>query len=153
MNPQNTEKPRGEETVKEARDRFLATNGFDLGGYTAARFLIPIGRLTLTAPNPGLLMFHDLHHIATGIPPTLLGECQISAYELRTGATRSPVVLVLCIAAILLGLIMSPKAELRIWKCARGTRNLYRTQVPYETLLGMTVGELRESLRIPGGGF
>ena len=36
-------------------------------------------------PNPGFLPWHDLHHVATGYGTGLIGEAEISAYELRAG--------------------------------------------------------------------
>jgi len=130
-------------TVGEARDRFLSTFGLDLAGYTAATFPVrPFRGVTLRFPNPGVLKWHDLHHIATGYPATVLGEAQISAFELRTGSLCL-VVFVLCIGAVGLGFLRAPRLILRAWRDARGARSLYQADLPYETLLEMRVSELR----------
>jgi ubiquinone biosynthesis protein Coq4 len=98
-------------------------------------------------PNPGLLHLHDLHHVVTGYGTGLVGEAEISAYELRAGC-RSFMVHVLCVGAILCAMFVAPRRILRAWRRARGARTLYHTTIPYETLLDMSVNELRRRLNV-----
>jgi len=138
--------------VRAGRDRYFAENDFGLESYTARHFPIYVGKRPIYVPNPGFLPWHDLHHVVTGYPTGLVGEAEISAYELRAGC-RSVMVFILCIGAIAIATFVAPRRIWRAWTRARGARNLYGKEVPYETLLEMTVGDLRESLGIPRNGY
>src|SRR5688572_11013280 len=140
------------ETVRASRDRYLAENCLTTDSYAARRFPIYVGRRPIYLPNPGYLPWHDLHHVATGYDTGLIGEAEISAYELRSGC-RSLFIIILCVGAILTALFVAPQRVIRAWKVAKGTRNLYRPNVSYDALLNMTVGELRDMLRIPRQGL
>lgn len=137
-----------DETVREGRDRYLASNSLSLDSYDERGFPVYVGRWAVRLPNPGLLHLHDLHHVVTGYGTGLVGEAEISAYELR-GGCRSFVVHLLCFGAILCALFVAPRRILRAWRRARGARTLYYTDIPYEALLGMSVAELRRHLNVP----
>jgi len=137
-----------EEKVRAARDRYLAENALNVDSYSARRFPIYIGRRPVYLPNPGFLPWHDLHHAVTGYRTGLVGEAEISAYELR-GGCGSAMVFILCVGAILIATFIAPRRIWRAWKRAKGTSTLYHTRIPYETLLDMSVTDLRDLLRIP----
>jgi hypothetical protein len=140
-----------EETVRAGRDRYLAENSLSVESYTARRFPIYVGRRPVQVPNPGFLPWHDLHHVATGYRTGLIGEAEISAYELRAGC-GSLMVFILCVGAILITMFVAPRRIWRAWRQAKGARTLYHTKVPYETLLEMKVADLRDSLGLPREG-
>ena len=133
------------ETVREARDRFLAENGLDTASYAASRLPLHLGRWTLRVPNPGVLYLHDLHHVATGYRTTVVGEAEISIFELR-GGCPIPLVRLLCVFAILCGLARAPRRMAGALRRARNVRTLYDRAIPYDTLLDMTVPQLRHHL-------
>ena len=54
----------------------------------------------------------------------------------------------LCVGAILCAMFVAPRRILRAWRRAQGARTLYYTDIPYETLLDMSVAELRRHLNI-----
>ncbi|BCM93610.1 hypothetical protein IAD21_05501 [Abditibacteriota bacterium] len=140
------------ETVRVARDRFLAQNGFDLSCYTAPQLPLHLGRFIVRVPNPGVLDLHDLHHVATGYPTTIVGEAEISIFELR-GGCPVPLVRLLCFGAILFGLVLNPRRMARASRRAHNVRTLYDKSISYETLLDMSVLDLRQYLgltRPPG---
>jgi hypothetical protein len=141
-----------EEKVRVGRDRYLADNSLTLESYTAEGFPVYVGKWAVRLPNPGLLPFHDLHHVVTGYGTGLVGEAEISAYELRAGC-RSVMVFTLCVGAIVGGMFVAPGRIWRAWKRAGATRTLYRTTVPYDALLEMSVGDLRQQLGIPREGY
>lgn len=141
-----------DETVREGRDRYLAANSLGLDSYTARGFPVYVGRWRVRLPNPGLLPLHDLHHVVTGYGTGLLGEAEISAYELRAGC-RSVLVFILCIGAIIGASVVAPRRVVNAWRRARGTRTLYFTEIPYEQLLDMRVSELRRHLGLPVEGW
>ena len=140
------------ETVRAGRDRYLAENSLSMDSYTARRFPIYVGSRAVYLPNPGYLPWHDLHHVATGYQTGLVGEAELSAYELRSGC-RSLFIIILCVGAMLIAMFVAPRRVLRAWKIAKGTRNLYRRHVSYDSVLDMTVSELRNMLGIPSQGF
>ena len=140
------------DTVRAGRDQYLAENSLSTDSYTAHRFPIYVGKWPIYLPNPGYLPWHDLHHVATGYKTGLVGEAEISAYELRSGC-RSFFIIILCIGAMMIAMFVAPRRVVRAWKNAKGTRNLYRREVSYDALLEMQVEQLREMLGIPREGF
>jgi hypothetical protein len=138
--------------VRAARDHYLASNGLSTDSYSSPLFRLGIGRVIFNLPNPGLLPWHDLHHIVTGFETDVIGEAEISVYELRCGC-RSVMVHILCIGAILIGFFIAPKRIINAWKGSKGARTLYYTARPYEELLEMDVTDLRLHLGIPAEGL
>lgn len=138
--------------MRDARDRYLAASGYRVEGYTDPVLPVTVGPLVLRFRNPGLLPWHDLHHVATGFGTGLVGEARISAFELRAGAGSARVAF-LCAGSVALGLLLAPRLVWRAWRRSRGARSLYGTAVPYERLLAMTVRELREHMGLPPEGL
>ena len=110
-------------------------------------FWVSFGPFRVPVPHPGQLHWHDLHHVALGYAPDLIGEMEVSAFELRTGPANM-VVLFLCVAAVLLGAFIAPRRTLRAFRAAAGCRSLYRCPIPNEDVLLWRVAELREWMRI-----
>ena len=136
------------ESVRDARDRYLAARGLGVASYTKEDFVVPVAGIRLRFPNPGLLPLHDLHHVATGYGTSVIGEAEISAFELRTGC-KSRIVFILCVGAIAIALFVSPRRVWRAWKRAKGARSLYYAEESYDTLLSMDVVELRRRMNLP----
>src|SRR5262245_48323065 len=113
------------EKVIEGRDRYLLENGLSLQSYAARKFPIYVGRWAVWLPNPGFLPTHDLHHVITGYGTGLIGEAEISAYELR-GGCGSAMIFILCIGAIFFGIFVAPKRIWKAWQKSKATKNLYR---------------------------
>ncbi|MBX3200203.1 MAG: hypothetical protein KF894_18855 [Labilithrix sp.] len=150
-------------TVREARDAYLAENGFTVEGYdakwTGASFFgIPF-KVPNTRRHRWAIMLHDLHHVATGYGTDLVGEGEISAWELRPGAAS----LGLYVGGIVLlgtvaGLVFAPRRVVAAWRAARSIRSLHDSlplaadDAAYEAVLDLTVAELRERLGVPRGG-
>jgi hypothetical protein len=141
-----------DEKVRAGRDLYLAENGLDIGSYEATKFPVYFFKWAIWLPNPRFLPAHDLHHVVTGYGTGLVGEAEISAYELR-GGCGSTMILILCIGAIFFGAFVAPGRIWKAWRRSRGARNLYATNIPYETLLEMTIGDLRLHLGLPREGF
>lgn len=138
--------------VRTARDRYLAESGYDLDTYSNPRFTIGIGKLNLTFRNPGKVHYHDLHHVVSGYTTGLVGEGEVSAYELR-GGYHTFAIWFFCVGAVGLALFLAPRRIARAWRSAKGSNTLYDSPVPYEELLEMDVGDLRAMLKIPREGF
>lgn len=145
----------GSLTVREARDRYLADNGFSTAGYQAPSFQIDLLRITWTLPNFAarrrVIPLHDLHHVATGYGTDLAGESEQSAWELRAGI-NSWFLWWFKLSAVGIGLLIAPRRVVRAFRRARGQHTLYVQDVRYEELLDLSLVELRERLHMPAEG-
>ncbi len=145
----------GHLTVRAARDRYLADNGFSTAGYTASTFTLPVFGRQVELPNPparqAAISRHDLHHVLLGYGTDYAGEAEIGAWELRCGCT-TPFLYMINLAAMLGGLVIAPRRVLRAWRRARGMRTLYRDPIAYAEALELRVVDLRRRLGIPDEG-
>ncbi len=143
-------------SVREARDRYLAENGFAVEDYRAAAFRITLFGRSWRLPNfharKARVPLHDLHHVATGYGTSLVGEAELSAWELRAGLDHA-FLWWFKLSAIAIGLVLAPRRVLGSFRRARGCRSLFGRDVAYESLLDESVGELRARLGIPEGGL
>jgi len=137
-------------TLDEARDRFLANNGFHFEDYSAPAYTIKFGHLSLRLPNTKAHQWatplHDLHHVLTGYGTDWIGEAEIAAWELRAGC-KTFVVYCLDIAGVMIGLFISPARVWRAFLRAKGQRTLY-SESSLSCLSDTTVGQLRARLGI-----
>jgi hypothetical protein len=144
------------ETVRAARSRYFAANGFAPdGGYASRWVRVKLGPVPVYIPNTAArvraVRLHDLHHVATGYDTDLVGEAEIGAWELASGCRGYVAAWWLNLTAVLMGLVLAPRRVARAFRRGRGSRNLY-AEGWSETLLDETVGDLRERLAlVPGG--
>lgn len=143
-------------SVRDARDAYLAENGFALADYEAESVTVKAFGTMLTIPNrpsrKWAIPLHDLHHVATGYGSDIVGEGEIGAYELAAGCRR-PFIYALNVAAFCGGFLLSPLRVLRAFRLGLRARTLYRHPFDYDALLAADVGTLRAHLGIPGEGF
>src|SRR5580765_3597626 len=109
--------------VREARDLYLAVNGFSVEAYdskwTDASFLGIKFRVPNTQRHRVSIMLHDLHHVATGYGTDLAGEGEISLWEARRGlGALGPYVGGIVMSGVLLGLVLAPRRALRAWRAS-----------------------------------
>lgn len=146
----------GSLVMREARDAHLAANGFSLDGYTARTFTLKFFGIPVTFPNTKArqraLPLHDLHHIVTGYGTDWKGEAEIGAWELR-GGCNSFILYWLNGWGVLFGIFLCPGRVYRAFRRARGQRTLYRDPIAYDTLMQMTVREVRQRLDIQQAGL
>jgi hypothetical protein len=153
-------------TALAGRDAYLAENGFDLAGYEAPYAEVPLLGRSLRIPNPEsrrrAVRFHDLHHVATGYGTDKVGEGEISAWELRRGLRPLGLyVRALVVSGALIGLLIAPRRTWRAYRASSasagsgsGARtSLFRGDIAYDTLLTMSIGELRAALGVPPHGL
>jgi hypothetical protein len=145
-----------DESVRSARDRYLAQNGFTTEGYTAPTYRLTVLGRPWDLPNrPNrrwAIPLHDLHHVATGYATDFAGEAEIGAWELAAGC-KTPIVYALNAAAVLFGLFLAPLRVLRAFWAGRRARALYRQRFDYEALLDRPLLELRDRLGVPPEGL
>jgi hypothetical protein len=109
-------------------------------------------RLPNTKAHQWATPLHDLHHILTGYHTDWIGEAEVAAWELRAGC-KTLVVYWLDLSGVAIGLFISPKRVWRAFSAARGQRTLYRDSELCESIMQMTLGEVRSRLGIPIGGL
>jgi hypothetical protein len=146
-------------TVHEGRDAYLAENGFRVEDYDAPRTPASFFGIEFSVPNTPAhrraIMQHDLHHVATGFGTDPAGEGEISAWEVRNGLAPLDVyVRSLVLLGVMAGVAFAPLRSLRAFRAARACATLFAcTNDDYESLLQMSVGELRAKLGIPRDGL
>jgi hypothetical protein len=136
-------------SVREARARYFASNGFGDGGYDAKWVKLSLGPVPFAFPNSAArvraVRLHDLHHVATGYDTSLLGEAEIGAWEIGGSCRGFVAAWILNLYAMVLGFWISPPGVFRAFVRGRHSRNLYGGAWD-EALLERRVGELRRQL-------
>lgn len=145
-------------SVREARDRYLAQNGFSVEAYSAPYATMNVFGVRFRIPNAAgrkkNIRFHDLHHVLTGFGTDVAGEGEIAAWQYRAGLPRSWFVRVLITCGLLLGFVVAPRRVLRAWRAGRGCRSLFIEdgRPTYDELLDLELGELRARVGLPRDG-
>jgi hypothetical protein len=139
------------ETLREARARYFAENGFGDGGYDARWVRVQLGPLPFYFPNTASrvrsVRLHDLHHVVTGYDTDIVGEGEIGAWEIGSNCRDHWAAWVLNVGAVGLGLFRSPRRLLRAFARGRRSWNLYEGEWD-EALLDERVGDLRMRLGV-----
>src|SRR5438105_15281405 len=112
-------------TVRQARDAYLAENGFTVDAYDAKWTDGSFLGIKLVVPNTPrhrwAIMRHDLHHVATGYGTDIVGEAEISAWELRRGLRGLGLYVGTIVTSIaLFGLVRAPRPPVPAWRAATG---------------------------------
>lgn len=141
-------------TVRAALAQLFKRFGFSDDAYTAKWFALYIGKRPIVyLPNiPSrvrVARFHDIHHVLTGYPANWRGEAEIGAWELATGCRTSFVAWFLNGGAVMVGMLLWPKAVWAAFLRGRRTKtNLYH-DFQYDPLLDMEVVALRQAIGLP----
>ena len=140
-------------TVRRALDAYLTENGFTEAAYeadwTQASFLGVRFAVPNTRRHRWAIRLHDLHHVATGYGSDLAGEGEISAWEVHDARALGPYVGTIVVSGLVAGMMLAPRRTLAALRIGRAHRRLFALaseSAQYESLLSMTVGELRELL-------
>ena len=146
-------------TVRRARDAYLAENGFTVEAYDAKWTDGSFLGVKLSVPNTRkhrwAIMRHDLHHVATGFGTDLVGEAEISAWEIRAAWELGLYVSSIVLGGALLGVFRAPRRTLDAFRAGKQVRFLYRgpdSDEEYDALLNLTVGQLRALMGVPEDG-
>ncbi|MGZ3419675.1 MAG: hypothetical protein ACXWUG_04870 [Polyangiales bacterium] len=144
--------------VRRALDAYLQENGFTTQAYeepwTEASFLGIRFKVPNTARHKWAIKMHDLHHVATGYGTDLVGEGEVSAWELRRGLSGlDAYVASIVVVATFVGMIRAPARTLAAFLASGAEqKSLFDRSVDYEALLEGTVAELRARLHVPERG-
>ena len=137
-------------TLAQARAEYFRFNGFgDDGGYSAKWVDFKLGPIPFPFPNTkqriDAVRYHDLHHVMTGYQTDLLGEFEISGWELGSGCADKTAAWILNLGGFAGGMLVAPRRTLRAFVRGRHSRNLYRRRFD-DALLSRTVGDMRREL-------
>ncbi|MBM4242268.1 MAG: hypothetical protein FJ148_00405 [Deltaproteobacteria bacterium] len=138
------------ETLLAARDRYLRDNGFD-SSYEERWVKLKAGPIPIWFPNaPGrvrAVKLHDLHHLVTGYATDWTGEAEIGAWEIASGCGSFAWAWALNLAAIPIGLMLSPRRVFRAWVRGRRSRNFYRGRTEVDDAMpARRVGAMRAEM-------
>jgi hypothetical protein len=138
------------DTLLSARDRYLHDNGF-AASYDERWVKLKAGPIPIWFPNaPGrvrAVKLHDLHHLVTGYTTDWTGEAEIGAWEIASGCGSFAWAWALNMAAIPIGLVLSPRRLFRAWVRGRRSRNFYRGRTEIDdALLARPVRNVRAEL-------
>ncbi len=136
-------------TVRAARARYFARNGFDERGYDDRWVRLRAGPIPIVFPNTRArvrsVRVHDVHHVVTGYATTWTGEAEIGAWEIASGCADHAAAWVLNLMALPVGLAIAPRATFHAFVRGRRSRNLYRETID-DALLARQVADLTAAL-------
>src|SRR5688500_885517 len=140
-----------DQTMREARARYFEVNRFGAdGGYADAWVDFKLGPLPLPFPNtPGrvrAVRYHDLHHVLTGYDTDIIGEFEISAWEIAAGCKGYLVAWQLNLGGMFAGLLVAPRRMASAFLRGRSSESLY--DQPLEALLDATVAATRAKMGV-----
>ncbi len=139
------------QTVQNALQEFYQTHYFGTEAQTAKVVQVRLGPIRFLFPNPKqrreVIHLHDLTHLLTGYDTSWTGEGEVAAWELASGFPRKHWIgWVYAPMTFSIGFLISPlrvaKAFLRGW----GQPNLYKLDIPRETLHSLTLLDLKNEL-------
>jgi hypothetical protein len=118
-------------TVREALAAFWHANGLPADESGHASWTCRLGPITLRLPNfrwrRDAILAHDLHHVLTGYPCTLGGECQMAAWEFGAGRMPHWGAALFCLPLVVLGLVCAPRRMLAAFLNGRRSRSLHHS--------------------------
>jgi hypothetical protein len=134
-------------TMREARRRYFEANAFGPnGGYDDPWVDFKLGPLPFPFPNTPArvraVRYHDLHHLLTGYATDIVGEFEISAWEIGAGCKSFAAAWVLNLGGIAAGLVRAPRRTFAAFVRGRRHRTVYGED-DLEALLDRTVGDVR----------
>lgn len=138
--------------IKDALAEMFLRFNIPNNAYTAKTFRISVGLFGIHLPNlPSrvkVARYHDIHHIITGYPANWKGEAEIGIWELVTGCRDSFIAWFLNSGAVLVGLLLYPKAVWRAFLRAKKTKTNLYYNFEYDSLLNMSIKEVRQLVGI-----
>lgn len=115
--------------MREAFARFRNAQGLPPRYHEVRAWTVALGPVVLRLPNfrwrRRAIVAHDLHHLITGHPCTLRGECLVAAWEFGAGRFPHPAATAFCLPLVLMGTAVAPVETWRSFRAGRGTRSLH----------------------------
>jgi hypothetical protein len=144
-------------TVARGLEEYLAENGFDRALYDAPRTPASLLGVRFSVPNGPqhrwAIMRHDIHHVLTGYGTDIIGESEVSAWEMASGLPNIGLYTTGLVSGLaLLGYTRFPARTFAARRAARG-ETLYHDRVSYEAAMATRIGALRGRFGIPERGI
>ena len=141
------------QTIKEALTIFFEKYQLGPDGGMSDRWVkLRFGKFYIPIPNTAsrkkALIFHDVHHIATGYQSNWKGECEIGAWEVSTGCGSYTAAWLLDLAVFALGLLIFPVATFKAFVRGRRTLNFYRNSYSGAELMPMEIEQVQALLKL-----
>jgi len=140
-------------TLRDALAAFREANGLPSDEAARASWTCRLGPLTLRLPNFAwrreAILAHDLHHVLTGYPCTLRGECQMAAWEFAAGPMPHRAAALFCLPLLPLGLVWTPRHMLQAFRTGRRSRSLHGSKA-IDRLLAAPLPTARAELAAAG---
>lgn len=138
-------------TLREARTLYFTVNGFGPnGGYDDAWVDFKLGPVPMPFPNTKArvraVRYHDLHHVLTGYDTDIIGEFEISAWEIAAGCKGYVAAWQLNLGGLFAGALVAPRRIFQAFRRGRHSRTLYDEDL--ERLLDSGVGDIRQSVGV-----
>ena len=145
-------------SVREARDAYLAENGFTVDAYTHPTTKGSLFGIAFSVPNPPshqrAIRLHDLLHVATGYGTDHAGEAEISAWQARRGFTNAGAYVAAIVTFnLVVGALVAPGRLFAGFSRAGRGASIFDARYADVNMLDLNVGELRAMLGIPEAGL
>ena len=116
-------------TLRDALAAFRRANGLPADETAHASWTCRLGPLTLRLPSFAwrrqAILAHDLHHVLTGYPCTLGGECRMAAWEFAAGRMPHWGAALFCLPLVPLGFFWQPRRMVRAFRSGRRSSSLH----------------------------
>jgi hypothetical protein len=136
-------------TLGEALSRFRQSNGLSAGEAAHATWSCRLGPATITLPNFAwrrkAIEAHDLHHVLTGYPCSMPGECQMASWEFGAGRMPHPAATLFCLPLVAAGLFWSPRKIFQAFVAGRRSHSFHGAVIT-EHLLATPLPEVHAQL-------
>jgi hypothetical protein len=133
------------QSVADALAGFRRSNGIPHDEAARLSWSCRLGPASIRLPNfrwrQRALVAHDVHHMLTGYPCTMRGECQMAAWEFGAGGMSHWAARLFCQPLVLLGLAWSPRRVWNAFMSGRQSRSLHG--IDPDRILAASVDELR----------
>jgi len=140
------------QTLGEALHLFRRANG--LGDDEGARnwWQCRIGPVSLALPNFAwrrrAIAAHDLHHVLTGFPCSMRGECHMASWEFGAGRMPHWGAYLFCLPLVIAGVVWSPASIFRAFAAGRRSASLHGSAIT-EAMLAAPLPVIRSRLADP----
>jgi hypothetical protein len=144
--------------VGEALDAYFEKYGLGKdGGLDKPWGKVKVGNFYIPIPNPDsrkrALVFHDIHHLATGYTAEWQGEAAIAGWEVGSGCNDFYAAWVLDLGLMALGIWIFPKTVFNAFVRGLRSRNLYHYLLRPQEAKQKTIAELRTFLHLTETGY
>jgi hypothetical protein len=127
-----------DQTVEAALKAFWKKHDIDESCESAKSWVCKLGFISFRLPNfewrKKAIARHDLHHIITGYPCNIRGECQVATWEYAAGKFPHLGANLFCLPLVCVGFAWSPKKIWRAFIAGRNTQSLYHHELTPDIL-------------------